>query len=347
LSQAMQQYAGYTVITCMHHPLNWLQYGEKYNIQGNKNGEDALLLNKILEASSIVLTGHEHVPDSIGHETTSDGTIIFKAGMFLQDNFSPARRNEGQNRFSILEIEQKHKTVKEIKYVFDWSNNIWEESLLNKEDPIILKHKKKVLTPQQLTELKHIDTLKKFNVKECLCHDRFNMPVFREAYTTIEPVPTAPANDLYLLFKCTPKKAGETGDRIIILPLSHAFYTRITQPHKDAANASPHLFCEIFEQLSYAPTVTTLTILSVDLLISEQKAEKYTNKSEDYELVFSELCKTGDEKFDIARHHFFTEATARVPEKSEAKAWFSRLFNLNLTHVIIPYWVYNKFLGNP
>ncbi len=122
------EYKDFVKITCLHHPLHWLNWGEIYNYTDNQNRNS--LLKKILDASDLTLTGHEHVPIYVKPKQTENGNWHIEAGMFLEDD---ARHGNQQaemdnlfphNRFSVLEIGADQ--IRELRYKYNKLNTSWK-----------------------------------------------------------------------------------------------------------------------------------------------------------------------------------------------------------------------------
>lgn len=123
LNEIILNHPNYLVLSCSHHPFNWLDAFEKYDSRSEQ------LLNQLLKHSQIHLTSHEHVPSSIKYEKLHTDTIHFKSGMLLQDDIK--HYNYGENRFSVLNIDINKKRVRETKFVYNHKYPItssdWEE----------------------------------------------------------------------------------------------------------------------------------------------------------------------------------------------------------------------------
>lgn len=126
ISEQINNYNDFLVVTVMHHPLNWLSWGERVTTSDN-------LFHELRKQTDLLLTGHEHIP-RVHRSERIHNMLHLQAGCFMhaakggQPYSTPLRavfRNTDENWFSTLEINIKKRTVKQIKHYYDIDDKSW------------------------------------------------------------------------------------------------------------------------------------------------------------------------------------------------------------------------------
>lgn len=106
-------------VSLIHHPLNWLEPNNRR------------ILKKHLETTSdIILTGHEHIPDSSINFDSSKNYIEYVEGAALQDDYVEKERIDTEIRsgFNFIILDLEHYTQKNI--FFNWKESLYVGSNL-------------------------------------------------------------------------------------------------------------------------------------------------------------------------------------------------------------------------
>ncbi len=124
IDTVLEEYPDYIKISCLHHPLHWLHWDELYDYTDNKGA--FRLVSKVVNASDLLLTSHEHVPLYVKPRQFLNGPWHIEAGMFLEDDARFATQADKDkrfphNRFSVLEVG--HSEIKELRYKYSKSGN--------------------------------------------------------------------------------------------------------------------------------------------------------------------------------------------------------------------------------
>lgn len=126
ISELIDDYSDFLVVTVMHHPLNWLSWGERVTSSPNK-------FHEIRKQTDLLLTGHEHVPRIHGSEQIHN-ILHLQAGCFMSAvrkgriyrTFDKDDPKAIENWFSTLEINIKKRTVKQEKHYYDLEDRTWK-----------------------------------------------------------------------------------------------------------------------------------------------------------------------------------------------------------------------------
>jgi hypothetical protein len=194
LHQLLQLSDSYSIFTFCHHNLNWLDPEELYNY--NEEVMHRLCLNKILEHSDVLGTGHEHIPVNASIYKVKDGYTHLRIGKFMDDNIKkPPGTPVLENCWlSILELScaKNIHTITQQKFSYQknkWHHQITEpiseklkKGILAEKDAAKVSQKFKELTPHQIAELLNLQA--KYNTEGYLAelngsenYRMFSLPV--------------------------------------------------------------------------------------------------------------------------------------------------------------------------
>lgn len=325
------------VITTFHHPMNWLQLNETYSKDVKKN--DDLFLNKLLNRTDLLLTGHEHAPTSISNQKINERAIHLKGGMFMQDDMYSNER-EGQFRFSILEINTSKFKFNERKYFYNEKSATWNYDEKFSKENILLGEKQPVFKKQSMQH--YINELQKKEVFTKILNKYFFVNENISAnYKSKNLYSTAD----YSLIQFSTEG---TVRRVLVIVKSSDFFGKILK--KDTANGSEHIFTSIFKKIKNHEKALRITLLTPDFLVCNEKLKDYidpkiSNKRE----VYYEIVKKGDFIFNISRHRFFIQFESKIKATPGIKKImcndiiFENIKNIQLSSQIIPFWIIEKF----
>ncbi len=334
--KTLDDHSGSFVITCFHHPTNWMQYATKYDMNAEKN--DSLFLNKILKRSAMLLTGHEHVPSSISNERIQKEIVHLKGGMFLQDNMF--KDIEGEHRFSILEVDTSRFLFNEKRYSYEWSIEQWrqkEEYSVSKEQ-IKKRYLKFDLKKEKewVSKMSRKDTLKNILLHSFMSHKEWGDGILVEINTGVDNV------RIFALEHDGKKR------RYFLIPLDNSFFNEtLVQP---VTGKGEHCLDPIVKKMLEPCQSLTLTILTPDFLVNDKLRLQYqTPEIIPMKKTFSDIVCMADFIFNRARHDFFI----RFEEDLEKIANFNKLIinglkfsdvkELNFSNQVIPYWTLERY----
>lgn len=292
----LDEHVGSLVVTCFHHPTNWLQYHTKYNIDPVKN--DDLFLNKLLARTQLLLTGHEHVPSTVLPEKLQEEVLHLKGGRFLQDDVF--EKNEGENRFSILEIDTNRFSLKELKYCYDWDNKVWNLKKARGIDPdrnmvIPRTAYKYVATRKQGWIAKLLDARSLRNILE-----HSFLPEWGDDVLVQQDAPVK----AYGLFRL--ERSGRV-ERYFLIPTGEPaggkFFAEMMQRQIYAAEQD-HCLDPVVALMQAVGTSKTLTIIAPDFLVDEQLEKEYIEERSIRE-TYSQIVKKADFVLNKAKYDFF------------------------------------------
>lgn len=118
--QLIEDYSDHIIVTVMHHPLNWLDWGERVTSTDK--------FHEIRNSTDLLLTGHEHVPMAHSSELIRDIRHI-PAGCFMyaSERDLPWKASKSDplsgNWFSTLSINIKKRTLKQVKHYYSPSSH--------------------------------------------------------------------------------------------------------------------------------------------------------------------------------------------------------------------------------
>lgn len=320
------QYPDFLIVSCMHHPLNWLEWDEYYTYDESNKELNANKLGTILNKSDILLSGHEHIPLDFSPEKIYSDTIHLKSGCFLFDN-QHTSPNLSYSWFSILSIDTEHGILSQKKYFFDSDSkkNNWEVKeepeilLLKKNDRYSLTPERKATITSQISSLKE-DKLLTY-IKTYISHG-----IAPTELITIFNEKDAP----YSVYTTAPKETGE----IYIVSQKSDFYSNINNEK----------FFEYIEQLmqSHDYKLKIFRFVVLDLFIDGPLKKEYDKSESKRQQVLQQIVKRADSLFDGFRHSFFVRfeaAGSSLPVRIER---FKKYNGLCFVNHIIPYWVLEK-----
>ena len=311
--------SGLLVVTCMHHPKNWMAWDELYSIN-----EHGLIINELLDRTDVLLTGHEHVPETVEPETINK-TIHFKAGVFLEDNIN--KENEKifiHNRFSVLEIGNtfSHSYIKEIRYLYDNGKKNWIKKESDNRMPL-RRRSIKFNIPALNSELG--SKLGKFRLNdyifEELLHQKKNNSKPKQNKQKEKSISICG-------YKCKyTTTIVNNAPRIYICPLEIkiSFFEIMSEQPK-----------ELLKALKKVPgengTFLFCAFLVPDILVNWDMAQGYN--IDPYEQILNKLTKYGDAQFNKFRDAFF---------KGHSDNEFKEIMNMRFVNHIIPYWKLERY----
>ncbi|GAB3330148.1 hypothetical protein GCM10027299_34550 [Larkinella ripae] len=311
----------YLVITVMHHPLHWLEWGEMYNYSGS--GASSLFLPHLLSETDIFLTGHEHVPDYIKANLLNEGnTTHFQAGMFLEDNVNQkdADSQFPHNRFSILQISNNDCCVSEYRYKYNHSEK-WKckppvKHTLSSE---LNSYKRKSSLNEEIKFAKlHISDI--YIVTNYL--NRFQFAVG-----------AANANEHF---------TNRDGYQIIIqFPVNESMIIGIIMKSYDQFSqflSSTNFIDNIWKTCKghYAEGNLSFNIICLDLYASSNSEALYLDERLERGEILNSIVEDVDLKFNKFKHLFFSRYDSDDEDPNWIKFDFVKDAALNMT--IIPYW---------
>ena len=327
----------YVVITCMHHPLNWLNWNELYDYN-NKKYKD-FTLNKILDKSNILLTGHEHLPISQCADNIPPDRKgwHFKAGMFMEDQIDVSEDDIyfEHSRFSILSIEtdidKDESTVTENKYLYNREYMTWESRDKGEKKPLSVQGKQ--LKDAKIGEL--VKEVPKFNIKKFLA-DRLEV---YESDWIFESIDLSDTN--YIAWKCTYDKKL----RICIIPTKESF-SEILLPSPFPKDYFLDKILLASKPAEYE--IVTIHFIWLDLLVNKELTNDYNNGGVVHFESFTKIYNYSDYYFNRFRHHYFDRFRSDNNQQKKAENQsnnpdFKSVKDLRFVNQPVPYWVFKKY----
>jgi len=318
LLKVFANYPHYVVITCMHHPLNWLNSKELYSYEGADQKE--FILNTILDVSDAVLTSHEHLPISNRVEKINAHGWHFASGMFMEDKIDVL---EGQvffahSRFSTLLIDSDKPNIAEKRYLYNREAVKWEPYETLHYDVL---PKKKKLTPERKNKI--LSSLSSFSIAKLL---NGKVP---EGFRFPQPQTNTSEYCVYDL-------RYNDVRRLCIVALSPAFHAR----QNPALFPSNYFLDELIGTGS--PPGTKIHFIWPDLLVDEALADKYLELSENHDEIFHLLLKKSDLLFNKFKINFFARFCdlQGVPlSGKDNEERFRAVKELSFINEPVPYWL--------
>lgn len=321
----ISKYSDYTTITVFHHPISWLEWNEYFGADPERTKD--MLLNKVLNASDVLLTGHEHVPEFAEPVALGNGhTWHFQAGMFLQDEVSLA---DGQdlfpnNRFSILEIEEDCR-IKETRYKFSEDSSDWK---ISREHCYEFKRASRKTYSLSEDHKNHI--LEKFYA--LLGTDKIKcFKIFTDILFSL-------SDENFIYDKDTDYIGYLHENKIIVISINNKFYQNLNEQVSYLDNMFMH-----FKERMPERQITEVRIFSIDInSIIDDKKDNYGNckSKEDRAEVFQNIIINSDQKFNHYRMKFYK----RFADKQESKLEFEKFRKIGFINSVMSYWTFEKKL---
>ncbi|MBK8698176.1 MAG: metallophosphoesterase [Saprospiraceae bacterium] len=343
IEKQIKLFPDYIVITCMHHPVNWLSWGEQYDYDDKGSGSYRFTLNRILAKTDILLTGHEHVPViKMPEQINEQGNgWHLKAGMFMEDQIDliEAAKYFEHSRFSIIEISADPYLFKEKRFLYyhpsgDSAFPEWKHYDSGKDEKAYtytLSNKKGILAEESLPQL--ISEIGNFDLATFL-YNRYG----ERKYTVKELAKT----ELYKLYKT--ESAIEI--RLCIVPLKAAF-SKLFVP---TPFPTEHFLDEIIKTNFVDSRLLKIHFIWPDFLVSDQLKNLYINGDEEHKVIFGKIARYSDMLFNKFRHHFF-ERFSKISEEKKTKETvelaqiidFKIVKNIRFVNEPVPFWIFKRY----
>jgi hypothetical protein len=319
-------YKDFTVVTCMHHPLNWLEWNEQYSYeQVGATG----VLREILQFSDLFLTGHEHVPPDSSRETISAGAVHLKGGCFLNDK-QHENINFEHNWFSILSIDSLRGIALQKKVIYSESRG-WEP-LHEKDDMILLDKKNQafVLTPEREQEVR--------SMLSAFSNDSARQYLLRkEVLLPGEAAGLVPINES-IFARAFHYRDAKTM-RLFLMATVPNFYR--------TANTS--LFYDVIDNVLKGDNtpIKKIVFLVPDFFVDDHLMEQYRTGKVRRDMVRDRIFKQSDIDFDHFRTDFFLRFEPTKPSEPTDPELLNVLRSykdLQLVNHVIPYYELHPYL---
>ncbi len=321
LMEAINKNPEYIIISCMHHPMNWLSWNE-LNSYDKSDSED-FTLNKILSKTDLLLTGHEHLPifqKPVLLTNNSKGYHLM-AGMFMEDqiNAGEGQKSFSHSRFSILDIDVDEYKVIEKRFLFNnlATGTAWVKQ--NDDYDLPLAKKKKYLTEARALFLKN--SISKFDVVKFL-ETRMNWSGLKKEFITS-------TDSNYIVYKLL----SPTGCRFCVLPLTQDFL-EIILPNK----YPDHFFIDELVSKIHDQEVT-IHFIWLDLLINADLTNNYYAERIDHDINFGHINSYSDMLFNKFRHKYFE----RFCDPDFKQVDFNTVKEVKFVNQPLPYWVFSRY----
>lgn len=322
---------GLFVVTCMHHPRNWMAWDELYSIN-----VDGLTLNQLLERTNILLTGHEHVPESVKPETINEA-IHYKAGVFLEDNINHENKEIFiHNRFSVFEIGNtiNHPHIKEIRYRYDnvkkkWRNGEYDNFNILKRRSIKFNIPAITQFGSKLSNFKLSDY-----ISEELLHQKKSNGKPKQEKEKEKQKERKISN-----YKCKHITTSINGSlRLYICPAEiKNNSTEIPTPFFELISSQPGDLLKILKLNATENSIPLFcTFLVPDVLVNWEIVQDYNG--DNYEQNLNKLTKLGDAQFNVFREAFFSYVKSRGDKE------FKDIMNIRFVNHIVPYRKLERYL---
>jgi hypothetical protein len=354
--EELDNHAGDLTLTCFHHPTNWLQYELRYG--NDKESYNEKFLNQILEKSDILLTGHEHVPSSVMHETIGNGTVHLKGGMFLRDNcykVSPV-----EHRFSILTIDTSRFTLEEEKFVYDFRKSKWREPSRDEVKPIRIRRR-----PFKYDEKKELGWKKKLlaprTIQNFLSYRMMTGEQWKDGRLVKDDRYRA-TDHVLLQFK----RQGVV-ERLYILPTDTDFFDFTLPAKPDPGHFLDVVFKRVRRATNPFPKPLTVTIVTPDYLVDRELRNYYIGamrpdekaKTEDKsdaveKEIYNSIVSKADQLLSTAKSNFLVRFERQLERNIELNAAdlelevnglrFAAVRETRFSVQVIPFWAIDRYI---
>ncbi len=328
--------SNFFVLTTFHHSPNWLQYGEKYSYLIEDN--DELFLNKLLNKTELLLTGHEHVPSSVKYEKLNNGTFHLKGGMFMQDDMFAEIMS--QHRFSILEINSSKFKFNEEKYYYIWEDGgSWKKDSKHCLRNIQIEKKQPIFN-----STKEQFYLSLFDKTSTICSimEKYYWPENISKKYSIKKKTLLPGLNILAFIS-----DGIT-QKVILVVKSYLFYDSILKRRLNSKNE--HVFTSLLKKVRPFSESLIITVIAPDFVVNKNMKAFYSDeKSVDLDEIHHSIVKHGDFIFNISRHRFFMQFESKLEgvgkhiDLNVNGISFSEVKNVQFSNQILPFWTIEKF----
>ncbi len=326
LLQAITDNPNYVVITCMHHPLNWLNWHELYDYLPVV--QEDFVLAKILNKSDLLLSGHEHIPIYKQPENIYGNCKHYEAGMFMEDNLNVLEGNVffEHSRFSILTIDSDKPTVKESRFLYDPTRKEWERKD-EFSNSFILYAKKKLLGKERMAKI--IREVNNFKIADFLA----------DKITPEHKISPVQVHSDYLSYNITLLDES----RFCIIPLSSEFH-KTQNPEYFMAD---YFLDKYIKESNKSFKILKIHFIWLDLLVDNKLTTEYLNpRNMQYDDTYHLITKWSDLLFNRFRDRFF----ARFCDKETGKtnpdlgniSLFESVMNVRFINEPVPFWHFEK-----
>ncbi len=333
------------IITCMHHPVDYLTNADRYP-PGNGDSEEPTppLLLRVLQKSDCVLTGHIHSPKYEKPEKKGN-TVYFKGGVFndnetkvLDSRFSIFEIDTSKQHFEYNELRFERKNTNNAKSEADKESAVWKQ--IPKEGPFKTENKTLFFSPERKTQLTEL-IKNKFNYLDFFIYyydnslkkedlsELNNDNAFVKIYSNID-VNNLQKNNRVIILICNPNFLNQAVD-CLKLEAFNQFVQNFLLENKDVLNKTTVTFLlpDFF-----------MESLNKDLAYTAKKQENQGNFQGNRNAIFNNISRYNDILFDNFRHWFFENMNKNYAETID----FKLVKNISLTSHVIPYWKIEKYL---
>ena len=327
--EELDNYKDYCIISCMHHPLNWLRWDEQYAHNADAT-QSASILREILKASDLLITGHEHLPVDTERGMAGD-TIHLKGGCFLNDN-QHKRINLSHCWYSVLSLDNIKPVVWHERFSYKKAAGYVENSwmpvgrmqaipLSKKNDRFKLTapRKNEVTSYLNLVDNKKLETY--FRNRKWIEGDGALIEIEkRESHSILEHHSTGGAN------------------RLLIFARSTAFYKEISQPgYLGLLNS--------FLQLRPGLVDQRVLFVVPDIFVNESLTKLYESEQHCRSDIRDRIVKAADVKFDEFRCNFYLQFEPILPgDPLPGLNNLKSLQHLKFVNVVIPYYDIHPYM---
>ncbi len=337
IEKEIGNYPDYTIITCMHHPLHWLDWDEYHT--NNQAGKVALTINRILSNTDILLTGHEHLPAYTLPQKVGAYWHL-QAGMFMDNNYDTKDNadNFSRSRFSILQIEKGY--FSETSYAYNFKIQDWQKQNINQTTtkdsgcyalPRVAKHIFK-LSATNRNELQKTYFQNQDNCKKML--QKMLNSVLPDSLSSFKKIDTKGNNT----FRCFYTSEGNDNNGILLLlPLEPSFYNETLI---DFTENNLHFLDPLLKNfLHQKKIITKIFIFAADICIDDGLCKEYENctSRENRNKILSDCIHIADHYFNNFRSQLFSRYetddtnSARIVD-------FESIAEIRLINYVVPHW---------
>lgn len=338
IKNLIEKYNDYIIVTCMHHPLNWLEWNERFDIETDSSPLSSNF-RFVLNNSDLLLTGHEHIPKENASFEKLKQLNHLKAGCFLDDNRNFPLEATG-NWFSLLRVDSRLRTVQQEIFTVNNDSNTFNWSLhtSKKVNSESLNFRPTYLSGIRKKEiLKLVNSTTKEKVKNYLDNYLYLSNLNNVSLHDID----SPNHSFYEIFCIKSVNITE----IIFLVKKNSFYNHIISKN----------FISLVDTLVLHENKDQCIVrfLVPDLLVEKNISNKYSNNmsinNSDYfdrEFVLTVIYKKADTLFDNFRKIYFSRFENTKHKKGIEKSSqinLSQLKHVMFVNHIIPFWEFEAW----
>lgn len=336
MQTTQKEYSEYFVITCLHHPFNWLKWDEQYAFDDKGDDTNAKRLSKLIGLSNLILTGHEHVPKQVKGEMKSNSCVMLKSGCFLFDNQHSDEGNLENGWFSVLHIDSDRATVRQDKhyYVVKEHSGNWDDLKSDRSKTGYYKlRKKNAGYPDKGERLQEISKMVNNTSVEQLFALLNTLFEADERAINVELISSIPEAKF---FRVERTGLANLTEICIIVRTENAY---------DVLRKES--FCEQLISLAadVRAKVSIFRFVILDLFIdppdlsrmAPHLQEKYSFKERSSQLQLKTLI--ADDMFDIMRYEMFVNFEKRFASSGNLPSEFELIRDAMFVNTIVPFWV--------